>query len=167
MFAGKAGFGAGTNQAPFGLCVDTSTGPDRGDVFMTEANSQRERVQPDRTFITSWGNNKAVHLVNFDYPSQCAVNPVNGKLYISNQWGKSMVILDPANPTTPAQFISPAAPNTFIQPRSLAFDSAGNVWIADQGHHRIDIYENGLTWPRRRRRSCRRVAWGPRSTCAA
>ena len=146
VFAGKAGFGAGTNQAPFGMCVDTSTGPNRGDVYMTEGSLYNVNMySPTGTFITSWGNNKAVHLVNFDYPSQCAVNPVNGKLYISNQWGKSMVILDPANPSAAAQFISPPAPNTFIQPRGLAFDSAGNLWIADQGHHRIDIYDNGLT----------------------
>ena len=146
VFAGKAGFGAGTNQAPFGLCVDNSAGPGRGDVFMTEGSLYNvNEYGPTGAFITSWGNNKAVHSVAFNYPSQCAVNPVNEKLYISNQWGKSMVILDPLNPSTPAQFISPPAPNTFIQPRSLAFDSAGNVWIANQGHHRIDIYPNGLT----------------------
>lgn len=146
VFAGKAGFGPGTNQAPFGLCVDTSTGPGRGDVFMAEGSLFNvNEYGPTGTFITSWGNTQAVHSVAFNYPSQCSVNPVNEKLYISNQWGKSMVILDPGNPSAPAQFISPAAPNTFIQPRSLAFDSAGNVWIADQGHHRIDIYPNGLT----------------------
>jgi sugar lactone lactonase YvrE len=146
VFAGKAGFGPGTNQAPFGLCVDNSTGPGRGDVFMTEGSLYNvNEYSPTGTFITSWGNNKAVHLVNFTYPSQCAVNPVNEKVYISNQWAQSMAIIDPRNPTTPAQFVSPPAPNTFIQPRSLAFDSAGNVWIADQGHHRIDIYPNGLT----------------------
>ena len=40
----------------------------------------------------------------------------------------------------------PPAPNAFIQTRSLAFDSAGNLWVADQGHHRIDIFyaSNGL-----------------------
>lgn len=146
VFAGKAGFGPGTNQAPFGLCVDLSTGPGRGDVFMAEGSLYNvNEYGPTGTFITSWGSNKAVHSVAFNYPSQCAVNPVNEKLYISNQWGKSMVILDPRNPSTPAQFISPPAPNTIIQPRSLAFDSAGNVWIANQGHHRIDIYPNGLT----------------------
>jgi sugar lactone lactonase YvrE len=39
---------------------------------------------------------------------------------------------------------SPPAPNAFIQPRGLAFDSAGNLWVADQGHSRVDIfYANG------------------------
>ncbi|MGD0448142.1 MAG: hypothetical protein ABSB36_05935 [Candidatus Dormibacteria bacterium] len=35
---------------------------------------------------------------------------------------------------------SPPAPNAFIQPRGLAFDSAGNLWVADQGHSRIDVF---------------------------
>ena len=39
----------------------------------------------------------------------------------------------------PAQFASPPTPNTIIQPRGLAFDSAGNLWIADEGHKRIDV----------------------------
>ena len=105
VFAGRAGFGAGTNQAPFGICVDTSTGPGRGDVFMTEGSLYNvNEYGPTGTFITSWGSNQAVHPVNFTYPSQCAVNPVNEKLYISNQWAQSMVILDPRNPSTAAQF---------------------------------------------------------------
>ena len=146
VFAGKEGFGPGTNQAPFGICVDTSTGPGRGDVFMTEGSLYNvNEYGPTGAFITSWGTTSAVHPVAFTYPSQCAVNPVNEKLYISNQWAKSMVILDPSNPTAAAQFISPPSPNDFIQPRSLAFDSAHNVWIANQGHHRIDIWPNGLT----------------------
>jgi DNA-binding beta-propeller fold protein YncE len=146
VFTGKQGFGGSTNQAPFGICVDTTNGPDAGDVYMTEGSEYNvNQYSKTGVFITSWGTTNAVHSVNFDYPSQCAVNPVNGKLYISNQWGKSMVILDPANPTAPAQFISPAAPNNFIQPRGLAFDSSGNLWIADQGHHRIEIWPNGLT----------------------
>jgi len=35
---------------------------------------------------------------------------------------------------------SPPAPNAFIQPRGLAFDSSGNLWVADQGHSRIDVF---------------------------
>ena len=54
------------------------TGPDAGDVYMTEGSLYNVNMySPTGTFITSWGNNKAVHLCNFDYPSQCAVNPVN------------------------------------------------------------------------------------------
>ena len=148
VFAGgpsHVGFGPGTNQSPFGICVDTTNGPERGHVYMTEGSLYNVNAYDSNgTFITSWGSNKAVNLVNFTYPSQCAVNPINEDLYISNQWAKSVVILDPSNPSAPAQFVSPPLPNTFIQPRGMAFDANGNLWLADQGHHRIDIYNNGV-----------------------
>ncbi len=57
------------------------------------------------------------------------------------------VLSEPATATASASaFIvgltieSPPAPNAFIQPRGLAFDSAGNLWVADQGHSRIDVF---------------------------
>ena len=48
VFAGKAGFGAGTNQAPFGICVDTSNGPERGRRLHDRGQPlQHQHVQPD------------------------------------------------------------------------------------------------------------------------
>jgi len=150
VFAGNAGFGPGTNQSPFGMCVDLTKGPEAGDVYMTEGSLYNINMYSSNgTFITSWGNNKAVHTLSspsqVDYPSQCAVNPVNEDLYVSNQFGKTLMILDPSNPSAAPRIVNIPAPNTFIQPRGLAFDSSGNLWVADQGHHRIDIYDNGLT----------------------
>ena len=137
VFTGDEGNGVGTNQAPFGICVD----PVSGNVFMTEGSLYNvNEYSSTGAFITSWGTNKAVYKVAFDYPSQCAVDPTTELLYVSNQWGKSIVVLNPSDPSAPAQFESPPAPNTIIQPRGLAFDSAGNLWIADEGHKRIDIY---------------------------
>lgn len=144
-FAGKFGFGPGTNQAPFGICVDTTAGsPTFGDVFMTEGSLYDVNMYDSSgNWLTNWGSNQAVNQVPFTYPSQCAVSPVTHLLYISNQWAKSIVILDPAHPATPAQFVSPPAPNTFIQPRGLAFDASGRMFLADEGHKRIDIYNSG------------------------
>ena len=133
------GFGTNTNQAPFGICVDNSHGPFQGDVYMTEGSLYNViQYDPNGNWVTSWGTTNASHSVAFDYPSQCVVNPLNGLVYISNQFGKSIVVLNPQ--TNAATIVSPPSPNTFIQPRGLAFDGAGNIWIADQGHHRIDIY---------------------------
>ncbi len=118
VFAGKAGFGAGHQPGTIRYLRRHQQRQgcrrrlhDRGQPL------QREHVQPDGNFHHQLGQQPGRASVNFDYPSQCAVNPVNGKLYISNQWGQSMVILDPSNPSAAAQFISPPAPNTFIQPR--------------------------------------------------
>jgi DNA-binding beta-propeller fold protein YncE len=143
------GFGTNTNQAPFGICVDNSGGPFQGYVYMTEGSLYNViQYDPSGNWVTSWGTTNATHTVPFTYPSQCAVNPANGLVYISNQWAKSLVVLNPS--TNVATFVTPPSPNTFIQPRGLAFDSRGNLWIADQGHHRVDIYSPSCLqnpWP--------------------
>ena len=152
----KVGFGVNTNQAPFGICVDNSGGPFQGYVYMTEGSLYNvNQYDPNGTWVTSWGTNKAVHSVAFDYPSQCVVGP-NGVVYIANQWGNKhnppepdLVVLDPQ--TNKATFVSPTnSQDTFLSTRSMAFDSAGNIWIANQGHHRIDIYNPSCLqnpWP--------------------
>jgi tripartite motif-containing protein 71 len=151
----KVGFGTDTNQAPFGICVDNSGGPFQGYVYMTEGSLYNVvQYDPNGNWVTSWGTTNAAHTVAFDYPSQCVVNPTNGLVYISNQFGKSIVVLNPS--TNVATFVSPPSPNTFIQPRGLAFDGLGNIWIADQGHHRIDIYSP----------SCLQNPWPTGTTCA-
>jgi DNA-binding beta-propeller fold protein YncE len=140
------GHGPNTNQAPFGLCVNNDpSSPLYGYVYMAEgAFYQVNEYDPNGNWVTSWGTarTRSVTTVNFSYPSQCTVDPTNGLVYIANQWGKSVVVLDPTN-TNPPQFVSPPSPNTFIQPRSMAFDSGGNLWIGDEGHKRLDIYFPG------------------------
>jgi len=149
------GFGTDTNQAPFGICVDNSGGPFQGYVYMTEGSLYNVvQYDPNGNWVTSWGTTNAAHSVAFDYPSQCVVNPANGLVYISNQFGKSIVVLNPS--TNAATFVSPPSPNTFIQPRGLAFDGLGNIWIADQGHHRVDVYSP----------SCLQNPWPSGSTCS-
>ena len=156
----KLGYGPDTNQAPFGICVDNSGGPFQGYVYMTEGSLYNvNQYDPNGSWVTSWGTNKATHSVAFDYPSQCVVGPT-GLVYIANQWGDKhnppepdLVVLNPQ--TNVATFVSPTSSQyTFKSTRSMAFDSAGDIWIANQGHHRIDVYDP----------SCLRNPW-PSSGC--
>ena len=138
----KQGFGNDTNQEPFGICVDNSGGPFQGYVYMTEGSLYNVvQYSPSGAWVTSWGTTNAAHSVSFDYPSQCVVGS-NGLVYIANQYAgpkdQGLAVLNPQ--TNQVTFESPPSPNNFIQTRSLAFDSAGNLWVADQGHHRIDIF---------------------------
>ena len=87
----------------------------------------------------------------FSLPGGLAVNPLNGDLYVAD-FGNNRVLrfLAPfANPSRiePDAVIgqpnfsnrtagSPSA-STLNQPRTVAFDPAGNLWVADAGNHRV------------------------------
>ena len=87
----------------------------------------------------------------FNGPTGLAVDPANGNLYVADT-GDSRVLRFPAPFANPGRIepdllygqpnfnvrtASAASPNTLNQPRALAFDPAGNLWVADAGNHRV------------------------------
>jgi len=87
----------------------------------------------------------------FSSPGGLAVNPLNGDLYVADFSNNRVLrFLSPfANPSRiePDAVIgqpnfsnrtagSPSA-STLNQPRTVAFDPAGNLWVADAGNHRV------------------------------
>ena len=87
----------------------------------------------------------------FSSPDGLAVNPANGDLYVAD-FGNNRVLrfLSPfANPSRIEPDAVIGQPNftirtagttsstTLNQPRSVAFDPAGNLWVADAGNHRV------------------------------
>ncbi|HTP33569.1 MAG TPA: hypothetical protein VMJ75_15425 [Candidatus Acidoferrales bacterium] len=94
----------------------------------------------------------------FTSPVGLAVNPQTGDLYVAD-YGNSRVLrfLSPfANPTRvepdavygQPNFTNhaPGAPSnaTLTQPRGVAFDSAGNMWVADGGNNRVVRFAAGV-----------------------
>jgi len=86
-------------------------------------------------------------------PAGLAVDPANGNLYVAD-FGNSRVLRFPAPFANPSR-VEPDAvygqpgftsfdPNTggitshsLNRPRAVAFDAAGNLWVADSGNHRL------------------------------
>jgi uncharacterized protein (TIGR03437 family) len=89
----------------------------------------------------------------FNSPGGLAVDPTNGNLYVAD-FGNNRVLRFPAPFANPSR-IEPDAVygqadlnsrnanpfgvtnNSMSQPRGLAFDAAGNLWVADSGNHRV------------------------------
>ncbi len=84
-------------------------------------------------------------------PLGLAVDPITGNLFVAD-YGDNRVVRFPspfANPTRiepdavygqpgfTAFTALPAANNTLNKPRSVALDSAGNLWVADTGNNRV------------------------------
>ena len=93
----------------------------------------------------------------FSLPVGLAVDPNNGNLYVTDETN-NRVLRFPAPFSNPSR-IEPdavygqanfntggagASPTTLNRPRSLAFDSSGNLWVADTGNSRVVRYPAGL-----------------------
>jgi uncharacterized protein (TIGR03437 family) len=87
----------------------------------------------------------------FSAPLGLAVNPTNGDLYVAD-FGNNRVLrfLSPfANPTRvepdavvgqssfTTRTVAPPSATSLNQPRAVAFDSTGNLWVADSGSNRV------------------------------
>jgi uncharacterized protein (TIGR03437 family) len=84
-------------------------------------------------------------------PLGLAVNPLTGDLYVAD-YSNHRVVRFPApfdhpgrtdpdlvygQPNFSSRTASAASASSLNHPRALAFDSAGNLWVADSGNHRV------------------------------
>jgi uncharacterized protein (TIGR03437 family) len=102
--------------------------------------------QPGPQYSTTQG----IGVKGFTTPLGLAVDPNNGNLYVADT-GNNRILRFPA-PFANATRIEPDAlygqatfntrtpgttSTTLNQPRAVAFDSAGNLWVADTGNNRV------------------------------
>jgi uncharacterized protein (TIGR03437 family) len=91
----------------------------------------------------------------FNGPLGMAVDPLTGNLYVADA-GNSRVLRFPspfANPAREPDAVygqpgfaatsAGTAPGLLNKPRSVAFDSSGNLWVADTGNHRVVRFSAG------------------------
>jgi len=154
---GNSGDGGPATSAQFGfpgaLAVDAA-----GDVYMTDPNNNRVRkVTPDGT-ITNFAGSSAgtagdsgdggpATSALFSRPDALAVDQA-GDVYIADQDNNRVRMVAPDGTVTnvagsPSGTAGnggdsgPATSATLYQPEGLTLDSAGNLYIADTGNHRI------------------------------
>ncbi len=98
-------------------------------------------AQPNRQFTAPNG----IGLFGLNTPVALAVERVTGDLYVSD-FGNNRILRFPdpfANPSRVepdavyGQGSSVPTRTTLSRPRGLAFDSGGNLWVADSGHNRV------------------------------
>ena len=98
-----------------------------------------------------YSNLMGIGVKGFNGPIGLAVDPLSGNLYVAD-FNNSRVLrfLSPfANPTRiepdavygqpnfTSRTASAPSSSSLNQPRAVAFDSAGNLWVADSGNHRV------------------------------
>ena len=76
--------------------------------------------------------------LEFDYPSDIAINPINNKVYVYDQRSYRVQILNP-DLTYHGEFgRKGTGSGQFYGSRGIAFDSSGNVYVAD--NYRVQVF---------------------------
>lgn len=152
-------------NGPLGVALDLRGGPVH--VYIADTNNSRVLAwsdlrsyqigdapalvlgQPGPQYSAPLG----IGVKGFNLPASLAVDPKTGNLYVAD-YGNNRVLRFP-NPFSNPSRVEPDAVygqpsfnsntanfsgvsrNSVNKPRGVAFDSAGNLWVADTGNHRI------------------------------
>src|SRR6516164_7357860 len=149
--------------APSALAIDARNGATR--IYIADLGNARVLGWPD-TASYQIGDLPAVVLGQsgpqftngignhgFNQPIGLAVDPASGNLYVADA-GNNRILRFPSPFSNPANFTPDAvlgqadfttfgassSSSGLSQPEALAFDTAGNLWVADSGNNRVIRY---------------------------
>ena len=148
--------------APSGVALDTRGGQThlyvsdtRNSRVLAWANISSYQIGDAPSLVLGqpgpkYSNTQGIGVKGFNAPLGLAVDPITGNLYVAD-YNNNRILRFPS-PFANLSVIEPDAvygqsgfstngagttASTLTQPRSVAFDSAGNLWVADTGNHRI------------------------------
>ncbi|MDA1313233.1 MAG: peptidyl-alpha-hydroxyglycine alpha-amidating lyase family protein [Acidobacteria bacterium] len=142
-FDGKSGnllasFGDGLFGSAHGLTVDHED-----NIWVTDASRHTvHKFSPDGKLLMSVGaaDVPGVDGSHFNRPTDVAVAP-NADIYIADGYGNRRIV----HLNSSGEFIREwgtegSAPGQFVDPHGLALDPDGNVYVADRGNSRIQVF---------------------------
>lgn len=132
------GFGSNNFKNPSAITVQNGS---QVYVYVADTgNSRVEKFTNTGSLVTSWGaGGKGKGTVNFPTPQAVAVNS-SGILYVA---GPSGIGVFDANGNYLTTYINPGT-GSFNDPKGLALDGSGNLFVSDTGNQRIvELANNG------------------------
>jgi DNA-binding beta-propeller fold protein YncE len=119
-------------SAPRGVAVDS-----KGDVFIAEYDAGTVVEEP---WTGSGYGTQTTVASGLNHPEGVVVDPTNGWLAIAESGANTVLLIDLSNGNT-------VSDSMFSDPKGVAVDSNGNVFVADNGNNRVmKILWDGSGW---------------------
>ncbi len=131
---GSIGSGNGQFHIPNNLAIDSS-----GNIWVSDSSNDRvQELSSSGAFIQKFGS-----FVQFTGITSVAVDPF-GNVWVT----ETPIVQEFSNSGTFIKTIGGFGPlnGQFESPVGIAFDSAGNAWVADQSNKRIQEFSNSGTF---------------------
>ena len=130
---GSFGSGPGQFNQPHGVVVD-----DDGNILMTDYNHQVHKFTSEYRFNTSVGELGSKPL-QFNRPLYVAISPTTKKIVVVDWSNHRVQILDPDLTYNNSIGSQGSGNGQLNHPYGIAFDSAGNMYVADASNNRIQV----------------------------
>jgi tripartite motif-containing protein 71 len=131
---GHAGTTAGEFNFPVGITVDG-----QGDLYVADfRNGRIQKLAPSGVPLAAWGSQGSAPGQFDGGPGGLALD-AHGNVYVSEAYGSSRIHeFSPAGAFIARWGATGSGPGEFNEPRGLAFDRDGNIYVGDTGNNRVE-----------------------------